>query len=220
MSRTLDTFLRPSLLAVAIALSAPLASTPLMAAEQASSARSYNLPAGPLAATLNQIASQAGITLAIDASLLAGKTSAPVSGQLEPTTALREALRGSGLQLQQSGGGAYTLVPVVDGALTLGDVNINATAVAEGSEAAGYVSENLSNVGALGSMKLQDTPYSMSVTSQALLKNIQATSLDDVFKRNPFTQGQRPRSLSGVSLAPANGCWLPVTRHSGSGANG
>ena len=37
MSRTLDTLLRPSLLAMAIALSAPLASTPLIAAEQASS---------------------------------------------------------------------------------------------------------------------------------------------------------------------------------------
>ena len=99
MSRTLDTFLRPSLLAVAIALGAPLASTTLIAAEQASSARSYTLPAGPLAATLNQIASQAGITLAIDSSLLAGKTSAPVNGTFEATTALREALQGSGLQL-------------------------------------------------------------------------------------------------------------------------
>ena len=128
MSRTLDTLLRPSLLAIAIALSAPLASTALMAAEQSSTARSYSLPAGPLATTLNQIASQAGVTLAIDSSLLAGKTSAPVEGTFEATTALREALRGTGLQLQQSGSGSYTLVPVVEGALTLGDVNINAAA--------------------------------------------------------------------------------------------
>ena len=204
MSRTLDTFLRPSLLAVAIALCAPLTSTTLIAAEQASSARSYNLPAGPLAATLNQIASQAGITLAIDSSLLAGKTSAPVQGTFEATTALREALQGSGLQLQSTGNGSYTLMPIVEGALTLGDVNINGAAVAEGSEAAGYVSENLNNVGALGGMKLQDTPYSMSVTSQALLKNMQATSLDDVFKRNPFTQLFSPTGAgyaSAVSVA-------------------
>ena len=80
MSRTLDTLLRPSLLAIAIALSAPLTSPALMAAELSATARSYNLPAGPLASTLNQIASQAGITLAIDASLLAGKTSALVNG--------------------------------------------------------------------------------------------------------------------------------------------
>ena len=194
MSRTLDTLLRPSLLAVAIAFSVPLTSSVLMAAEHSTTARSYNLPAGPLASTLNQIASQAGITLAIDSSLLAGKTSAPVNGQFEPTTALREALQGSGLQLQQSGSGTYTLLPIETGTLTLGDVNINATAAAEGSEAAGYVSENVNNVGALGGMKLQDAPYSMSVTSQAFLKNTQATSLDDVFKRNPFTQVFSPRA--------------------------
>ena len=63
MSRSLDTLLRPSLLAMAIALSAPLASTSLIAAEQASSVRAYNLPAAPLATTLNQIASQGGLAL-------------------------------------------------------------------------------------------------------------------------------------------------------------
>ena len=47
MSRSLDTLLRPSLLAVAIALCAPLASGQLIAAEQASSVRGYNLPAAP-----------------------------------------------------------------------------------------------------------------------------------------------------------------------------
>lgn len=205
MSRTLDTYLRPGLLAAAIALSAPLASPSLMAAEQATTARPYNLPAGSLSTTLNQIASQSGITLAIDPALVAGKSSAPVSGTFEGSTALREALRGTGLQLQQSGGGAYALVPVVEGALTLGDVNVNASAVAEGSEAAGYVSENISNVGALGSMKLQDTPYSMSVTSQALLKNMQATSLDDVFKRNPFTQMFSPTGAGYASAVNIRG---------------
>ena len=45
MSRSLDTLLRPSLLAVALALSAPLISNPLLAAEQASNVRTYNLPA-------------------------------------------------------------------------------------------------------------------------------------------------------------------------------
>ncbi|HCS06292.1 MULTISPECIES: TonB-dependent receptor [Pseudomonas] len=209
MSRTLDTLLRPSLLAVAIAFSVPLTSSVLMAAEHSTTARSYNLPAGPLASTLNQIASQAGITLAIDSSLLAGKTSAPVNGQFEPTTALREALQGSGLQLQQSGSGTYTLLPIETGTLTLGDVNINATAAAEGSEAAGYVSENVNNVGALGGMKLQDAPYSMSVTSQAFLKNTQATSLDDVFKRNPFTQVFSPTGAGYASAVNIRGFSAP-----------
>ena len=100
MSRTLDTLLRPSLLAVAIALGAPLASPLLIAAEQASSVRAYNLPAAPLAGTLNQIASQAGIALSLDPSLASGRTSAPVNGQYSGVGALQAALRGTGLQLR------------------------------------------------------------------------------------------------------------------------
>jgi iron complex outermembrane receptor protein len=55
----------------------------LLAAEQASSVRAYNLPAAPLATTLNQIASQAGLALSLNPSLAAGKTSAPVNGQYD-----------------------------------------------------------------------------------------------------------------------------------------
>ena len=88
MSRSLDTVLRPSLLAIAIALCAPLASSQLMAAEQVSSVRAYNLSAAPLASTLNQIASQAGLALSLNPSLAAGKTSAPVKGQFDAANAL------------------------------------------------------------------------------------------------------------------------------------
>ena len=66
-------------------------------------AEAYQLPAGPLAPTLNQIASQAGVTLSIDPALTEGKRSAPVSGDYEAIDALNQALRGTGLQLQGRG---------------------------------------------------------------------------------------------------------------------
>ena len=119
MSRSLDTVLRPRLLAVAIALCVPLTSGPLIAAEQASSVRAYNLPAAPLASTLNQIASQAGLALSLNPSLAAGKTSAPVKGQFDATGALREALHGTGLQLEQSSAGTYSLVATPEGVMAL-----------------------------------------------------------------------------------------------------
>lgn len=206
MSRSLDTLLRPSMLAMAIAVCAPLASPLLMAAQQAASVQSYDLPAAPLATTLNQIASQSGLALSLDPALAAGKSSAPVKGQFDATGALREALRGSGLQLVQSSAGTYTLMAMEEGTLNLSDVTINARAsAAEGSEAAGYRSENVSSVGALGGMKLQDAPYSISVTPQALLKNIQATSLDDVIKHNPFTQMYSPTSAGYASAVNIRG---------------
>ena len=139
MSRSLDTLLRPSMLAMVIAVCAPLASPSLMAAQQAASVQSYDLPAAPLATTLNQIASQSGLALSLDPALAAGKSSAPVKGQFDATGALREALRGSGLQLVQSAAGTYTLMAMEEGTLSLSDVTINARAsAAEGSEAAGY----------------------------------------------------------------------------------
>lgn len=198
MTRSIESFLRPSLLAVAIAIAAPLVSTHLIAAEQAG-LRSYNLPAAPLATTLNQIASQAGIALALDPALASGRTSAPVSGQYDAVGALQQALRGTGLQLEQSAAGTYSLVAVEENAVALPNTDINARlAAVEGSAEAGYRVENVKNVGALGGMKLQDTPYSMSVVSQEFLKNTQTTSLDDVFKRNPATQLYGPRFTNGA----------------------
>ncbi len=206
MTRSIESFLRPSLLAVAIAIAAPLVSTALIAAEQAGSQRSYNLPAAPLATTLNQIASQAGIALALDPALASGRTSAPVKGQYDAVGALQQALRGSGLQLQQSSAGTYSLVAVEENAIALPSTDINAkVASADGSAAAGYRAETVKNVGALGAMKLQDTPYSMSVVSQEFLKNTQTTSLDDVFKRNPATQLYGPRSAGYASAVAIRG---------------
>jgi len=202
MTRSIESFLRPSLLAMAIAIAAPLASTQLIAAE----ARTYNLPAAPLASTLNQIASQAGIALALDPALANGRTSAPVNGQYDAVGALQQALRGTGLQLQQSSAGTYSLVAVEEGAVALPSTDINARAAAvEGSAEAGYRVESVKNVGALGGMKLQDTPYSMSVVSQEFLKNTQTTSLDDVFKRNPATQLYGPRAAGYASAVAIRG---------------
>ncbi len=131
MSRSLDTLLRPSLLAVAITLGAPLLSPTLMAAEQASSVHAYNLPAGPLGSTLSQIASQAGLALSLDPALASGKTSAPVKGQFDAITALHTALGGTGLQLVQSSAGTYTLIAIPSGALALPETNITGQGIAE-----------------------------------------------------------------------------------------
>lgn len=205
MSRAVDALLRPSLLALAIGLSTPLASPALFAAEQ-SALHSYDLPSAPLASTLNHIASQAGVTLALDPALASGRTSAPVQGQYNAVGALQAALRGTGLQLQQSSAGSYSLVLVEENAIALPTTDINATlANADGSAASGYRAETVRNVGALGAMTLQDTPYSMSVASQDYLKNTLTTSLDDVFKRNPATQISSPRAAGYASAVAIRG---------------
>jgi len=181
----LDTVLRPSLLAVAIALCTPLASSQLVAAEQ-SSVRAYNLPAGPLASTLNQIASQAGLALSLNPSLAAGKTSAPVNGQFNAAGALREALRGTGLQLEQSEAGTYTLVAVPEGVLALPATSVIGV---EDTESAwgpvqGYVAKRTA-AGTKTDTALVEAPRSISVVTRQQMDDRNAHTLDDAVRYLP-----------------------------------
>jgi iron complex outermembrane recepter protein len=186
MSRTLDTLLRPSLLAVAIALSAPLASTALIAAEQASNVRAYNLPAAPLAATLNQIASQAGLALTLNPALAAGKTSAPVQGQFDAQGALSEALRGTGLQVEQSSAGTYTLVAIAEGVVALPQTNIVAQGNAESAwgPVQGYLATRTA-AGTKTDTALVEAPRSISVATREQMQDRNVQNLDDAVKYMP-----------------------------------
>ncbi len=186
MSRSLDTVFRPRLLAVAIALCAPLASNPLIAAEQASSVRAYNLPAAPLAGTLNQIASQAGLALSLNPSLAAGKTSAPVNGQFDATGALREALRGTGLQLEQSSAGTYSLVAVPEGVMALPETAVIGLENAETawSPVEGYVATRTA-AGTKTDTALVEAPRSISVATRQQMEDRGVQNLDDAVRYMP-----------------------------------
>ncbi len=200
MSKSAITLFRPTLLAAALAF----ASLPALAADTAA-VRSYQLPAAPLASTLNQIASQAGVVLSIDPSLTAGKTAQPVQGQYDAQTALRQALRGSGLTLVANSAGTFSVAPAATDEMTLPATDINAAGILDGSADSGYRTESIKNVGALGGMSLQDTPYSISVVSKEMLQNTQTTSTDDVFKRNPFTQLYSPKNAGYASAVAIRG---------------
>ncbi|MGE8061594.1 TonB-dependent siderophore receptor [Pseudomonas sp. NPDC089547] len=185
MSRAVDRILRPSLLALAIGLAAPLASPVLFAAEQ-STPRAYDLPSAPLATTLNQIASQAGIALAIDPALVSGRTSAPVSGQYNGLGALQAALRGTGLQLQQSSVGSYSLVAVPDGALALPETTVNATSAGESAwgPVEGYLAKRTA-VGTKTDTALVEVPRSISVATRQQMSDRGVHSLDDAVRYMP-----------------------------------
>jgi iron complex outermembrane receptor protein len=186
MSRSLDTLLRPSLLAVAIAFCTPLVSSQLIAAEQASSVRAYNLPAAPLASTLNQIASQAGLTLSLNPSLAAGKTSAPVNGQFDATGALHQALRGTGLQLEQSSTGTYSLVAVPEGVMALPETAIIGAGNIESAwgPVDGYVATRTA-AGTKTDTAIVEAPRSMSVITRAQMEDRGVQNLDDAVRYMP-----------------------------------
>ncbi len=183
MPRSLDSLLRRSLLTVAIALCTPLASSQLVAAEQVSSAHAYNLPAAPLASTLNQIASQAGLALSLNPSLAAGKTSAPVKGQFDATGALREALRGTGLQLELSSAGTYSLVAVPEGVMDLPATSVIGVEDSESAwgPAQGYLAKRTA-AGTKTDTALVEAPRSISVVTREQMDDRNAHTLDDAVR--------------------------------------
>lgn len=186
MSRSPDTLLRPSLLAFAIAFGTPLISSPLLAAEQASSVRAYNLPAAPLSTTLNQIASQGGLALSLNPALAAGKTSAPVNGQYDAVGALRAALRGTGLQLEQSSAGTYTLVAVPEGTLALPETSVIGVDNFESAwgPVEGYTATRTA-AGTKTDTALVEAPRSISVATRQQMDDRSVHSLDDAVRYMP-----------------------------------
>ncbi|ARS48582.1 MAG: TonB-dependent siderophore receptor [Pseudomonas sp.] len=150
-------------------------------------AEPYQLPAGPLAATLNQIASQAGVTLSIDPTLTEGKRSAPLEGDLQAVDALNQALRGTGLQLQSNGAGVYSLVPAAESAVALPDVTV--TASEQAAETAwgptrGYLASRTAT-GTKTDTPLLETPRSISVATREQMQDRKVQNLDDAVRYMP-----------------------------------
>lgn len=75
----------------------------------------------------------------------------------------------------------------------------------EGTAHDGYRSNTVSSVGNLGSMKIQDTPYSFSVLPQDLIKNVQATSPQSLFDIAPTLDVNLPESAAVTTRVESRG---------------
>ncbi|MET0335160.1 MAG: TonB-dependent siderophore receptor [Rhizobacter sp.] len=104
---------RRTALARTLAVGAALAASQAPAHAQASIA--FDVPAGTLEDALNRVARQAGITLAFDPTLVAGKSAAALRGTYTVQEALQLLVASHGLQPQRAADGSYTLraMPVV-----------------------------------------------------------------------------------------------------------
>ncbi|ACT49663.1 TonB-dependent receptor [Methylovorus glucosotrophus] len=182
-------------------------------AADASPASHLQIAAQPLGQALTELAAKTGMLIGVDADLVRNKQAKPINGQYQPEDALTALLAGSGLQAVKGSNGSYTLKPNPANVekpqshaepTTLPEVSVSAANESsanvqeEGKAADGYRVKTISSVGALGSMRLQDTPYAISVIPQELIQNIQAQSPDDVYKLNPSTRTTTPQ-ITGFS---------------------
>ncbi|MGE4430828.1 MAG: TonB-dependent siderophore receptor [Sphingobium sp.] len=209
--------------ASALLATSALAAGMIAAPAAAQTARSYDIPAGPLAVALNRFAEASGVKLFYDAALTNGLSTHGLRGSFGTADALSRLLAGSGLTFRQTGPDAFTLEPApqsAEGTIHLGPVRVqgesgNADASVtptigniiqtEGTASEGYRVKTLSSVGPLGAMEILDTPYSVSVTPRELIQNIQAQSPDDIFKINPYTRTMTAQITGWVPMVSIRG---------------
>lgn len=143
--------------------------------------RSYEVPPGPLATALSQLAEQAGVVFAADARLTQGKASPGVSGHLDLPDAFARVLDGSGLELTQEDG-IYGLKPVreVGGSLApLPLVVARAPQAAEGYAAARTRSATRTDT------PLQELPQSITVLTRQQIDDLGVQSVAELLRWVP-----------------------------------
>ena len=165
----------PHTLSAAVAL-AILASPTLAQAQDPS----FNLPAGPLASTLNAIASQSGHIVSLEPSLVRGKQAPAVVGQMPAEQAMQKALAGSGLQLQVTGQGNFSVEPAADNsaALQLGVTNIVEHSTDATTEGSGSYAARAVTIGK-GTHTLKETPQSVTVMTRKQMDDQDIVDLKD-----------------------------------------
>lgn len=152
--------------------------------------RDYDLPSGALSATLNRIATESGLALSVDPALVEGRQSAPVQGRIEPEQALREALKGSGLELLRGESGVLTLRPLPSPAVTLPPVPVRDQAASPldpgRTEGSGSYAAVTSSTAFKLPLTPRETPQAITVIPQAAIKDF---GLTDIRKVLMFTPG-------------------------------
>lgn len=96
---------RQALLAMALAT----AGLPTVHAQDATAVAAHSVPAGPLDDALTQFAASAGVSVQLDATLVAGRRTPGLDGRFGVREGFARLLAGSGLQAQESSRGIWVL---------------------------------------------------------------------------------------------------------------
>lgn len=144
--------------------------------------RRYDVPAGPLSASLNRLAEQANVMLSASGDLTSGKTTVGVHGTFSVPGAFQALLSGTGLEAVAQADGSYSLRPGVGGpeaALPTATVTSQRISDLPDAYAGGQVAQG-SKVGLLGNRDYMDTPFSVTSYTEKLLLDSQSSSVAEL----------------------------------------
>lgn len=177
---------------------APAAFAQAAAGPAMRSAARYDIPAGTLDQVLNRFAAQAGILLAIDGTLTAGKSSAGLSGDYGLQDGFRTILISSGLEAvaQPSGGyslrkAAQAITPAASATGSQGEALLSAVRVTAPADRGGategtgsYTTRSMNTATGLA-LSPRETPQSVSVITHERIEDQVLDDLVTVLRNTP-----------------------------------
>ncbi|MDI7004832.1 TonB-dependent siderophore receptor [Pseudomonas aeruginosa] len=169
------------------ALPTPLAApapSPHAAPPERPRVRDARTAAGPLAGPLTRIAAEAGLVLPRDPALAEGRSAHAVQGRFDAPGALREALKGSGLELVENAGGTYSLRKVPEDTLSLQAMTVSGAEEDPLGPTSGYVAKR-SMTGTKTDTPILETPRSISVATRQQMTDRAVHNLDDAVRYMP-----------------------------------
>lgn len=179
--------LKPWPLALAIALASGL---PLAVAHAETAAQqqelTFDLPAASLGATLNAIARQSGQVVSLDPALVSGKQAPAIQGSMTAQQAMQQALTGSGLELQVTAGGYFSVVPMsqTSDLLELSPLSISGIAPTTTEGTGSYTTGATAAATALP-LSIRETPQSVSVITRQRMDDQNMRTVGDVLANAP-----------------------------------
>jgi iron complex outermembrane receptor protein len=149
------------------------------------SSKHFEIKAKPLADALMEFGVQSGLTVAVPTTLTAGKRSAPVRGDLSPTDALGQLLKGSGLTFARAADGTIAIQAASGGSSSS---PVRMSAVESSSENDSTSSPHLADIIVTATKReqaVEDVPASISVITAEDIEKRGLVSAEDYLRGVP-----------------------------------
>lgn len=155
-----------------------------------------NLPAQPLEAAVHTLAREAGVAIAADSQLLAGRSAQPLNGQYTLHEALQHLLANTGLVASEENGVIVLRQAQIDGALNLGETRVNGAGLGASDLPEAYSGGQVATgarLGLLGDTQIMDTPFNITSYTAQTIENQQSGTVGAVLRNDPsirFSTGE------------------------------
>jgi outer membrane receptor for ferric coprogen and ferric-rhodotorulic acid len=143
-----------------------------------------SIPVQPLSSALTELGMQTNLQILYSPDQVAGIRSRAVSGSLEPSQALAELLKGTGISFQINGN-SVTLVSGGGSSLQLGATTISGQALGLNTEDTGSYTTGATTTATKLPLTLRETPQSVTVVTRQQMDDRGVTSVSDALRNTP-----------------------------------